>query len=515
MAWVSLDTTKRPTAFWSYVLAALRRCGAVPPQNELAELTVAGPRHQEEHVRRIARGLSKLPQPVVLILDDFHHIDNPAVLRGLETLLRYPSPLRLMLLSRSDPRLPLHRLRVAGELTEVRAADLAFRESEATALFHSAGLDLTADQRRILFGRTEGWPTGLRLAALFARRPEVDRRIEDFSGDIGTVAEYLIEEVLAAQPLATRRFLLYTSVVERLCADLANALTDRSDGQRLLERLEQENAFVVAVGPHKRWFRYHPLLADLLRHQLILEDPNVVPSLHRRAAQWFGAHGVALEAVRHAVQARDWPLVGRLVITHAAPRLVSAEGPALMALLGEIPANELSATAELGTCAALLRYGARDYAALPSVVARARAQLAGRDPASRRPTEVVLRVLDIVAARAVGDLPGLIAATSDVLTWLPEIPADVMPAGPQLRALALGNRGVALLWTGETEEAETSLKRALVAAEEAKMEITELNTLGHLALLMATQCWLNDAQGRRTKRWISPNGAAGACTGKA
>ena len=372
VAWVSLDTDDNvPTAFWSYVLAALRRCGAVPPQNELAELAVADPRHQEEHVRLIARGLAKLPQPVVLVLDDFHHIDNPAVLRGLEALLRYPSPLRLMLLTRSDPRLPLHRLRVAGELTEVRAADLAFRESEATALFHSAGLDLTADQRRILFDRTEGWPTGLRLAALFAGRPEVDRRIEDFSGDIGTVAEYLIEEVLAAQPSATRRFLLHTSVVERLCADLANALTDRNDGQRLLEQLEQENAFVVAVGPRKRWFRYHPLLADLLRHQLILEDPDLVPSLHRRAAQWFGAHGIAVEAVRHAVQARDWPLVGRLVITHAAPRLVSAEGPALMALLGEIPDNELSATAELGTCAALLRYGARDYAALPSVVARA------------------------------------------------------------------------------------------------------------------------------------------------
>ena len=271
------------------------------------------------------------------------------------------------------------------------------------ALFRGADLDrLPYDRRQILYERTEGWAAGLRLAALFASQDGAEEHIEEFAGDVTPVGEYLLQEVLAAQTPDVSEFLLRTSIVERLSPDLANTLTARTDGQRLLEQLQQQNAFVVALGPRHDWFRYHALLGDLLRHQLTLDAPETLAPLHRRAAHWFAAHHMSLEAVRHAVHAEDWPLVGRLVVTQAAPLMVSPKAGALRSLLAQIPAEELAATAELATCAALLRFGSRNYAALPAASARARELLAGRAAGTVRPTEVVLRILDLAVARVAG-----------------------------------------------------------------------------------------------------------------
>lgn len=495
VAWVSLDADDNTaTAFWTSVLAGVQRSDAAPLGHPLMDLAPPTPRNLEEFVRGLARGLEKLPQPLVLILDDFHHIRDRVCLDGVHWLLEHPTPLRLMVLTRSDPRLPLPRLRVSGDLTEVRTADLAFREPEAMALFRRADLDgLHSEQRRILFERTEGWAAGLRLAALFASQDGAEEHIDEFAGDVTPVGEYLMQEVLAAQPPEVSQFLLRTSIVERLSPDLANTLTDRTDGRRTLERLQQQNAFVVALGPRQAWFRYHALLGDLLRHQLALDEPDAVAPLHRRAAHWFSAHNMAVEAVRHAVYAQDWLLVGRLVVTQAAPRMVSSEAGTLGALLAQIPSSELSASAELATCAALLRFGTRDYATLPGATSRARELLAGRAPTSAGPTEAVLRILDLAAARVDGDMGAALAAACDVLDGLAGIGDDEMPAGAQMRMLAAGQRGVALLWLDELDEAEKWLSATQEEAGQAGLELAELNAVGHRALLKATQGHLQAA----------------------
>ena len=488
VAWLSLDADDNtPTTFWSSVLAAIAQSGAAPPGHPLTNLAPPARRDHEGFLRRLAQGLEELRRPLVLILDDFHVINERTCLDAILRLLEQPS-LRLVLLTRNDPRLPLARLRVSGGLVEIRVADLAFREPEAMALFGTAGLDrLPQDQRRILFERTEGWAAGLRLAALFASQNGAAEHIAEFAGDVTPVGEYLIQEVVAAQTPEMRAFLLRTSIVERLSPDLANTLTGRTDAQRALEELQQQNAFVVALGPRHNWFRYHSLLGDLLRHQLKLDSPREVPGLHRRAAHWFSAHQMPLEAVRHAVHAEDWPLVGRVVVTQAAPGMVSPDAGVLGALLARIPPPELSRTAELATCAALLRFGSRDYAALPTAVARARELLAGRTAGSARPTEVVLRILDLAVARVGGDMAAAFAAATDILEALAGIGDEEMPAGSRMRTLAAGQRGVALLWLGELDQAETWLRAAQEEASQTGLELAELNAVGHRALLRAVQ----------------------------
>jgi LuxR family maltose regulon positive regulatory protein len=259
-------------------------------------------------------------------------------------------------------------------------------------------VQLPGDLQRQLLDQTEGWTTGLRLAAMFASRTGHPERLTGFTGDDGGVAGYLVDEMLASLPAERRRFLLRTSVVDRLSGKLADALSGSVGGQRELEALERANAFVVSLGPGHRWFRYHPLLADVLRHQLLLEQPDLLPVLHRRAARWFAAQGDALEAIRQAVRARDWDLVAEIVTTVAAMRAITAERQAFASLLGEIPVTELSSTAELRACSAVKRFIARDYAGMRQDLVQARVMLSERDPAARQPTELLVDLGDMSLA---------------------------------------------------------------------------------------------------------------------
>ena len=192
--------------------------------------------------------------------------------------------------------------------------------------------------------RTEGWPAGLRLAALFLTRDQPGHAAADFGGDDHAVVEYLAEEVLARHPPTCERFLLRTSVAERLDASLAEALTDEIRSQQHLEDLAASNTFVVGLGPGRTWFRYHALLRQMLRHRLSVESPDVVPDLHRRAARWFSDHGEPLEALRHAAEAQDWGLMGRLLVTQALPLALSAERAGLGLALARIPTQQLASS---------------------------------------------------------------------------------------------------------------------------------------------------------------------------
>ena len=195
-----------------------------------------------------------------------------------------------------------------------------------------------------MLDRTEGWPAGLQLALALRARRGPGARIDDFADDMPAVADYLTREVLADQPPEVRRFLLRTSILDEVCADLADAVTGNRDGQRILEDLERANAFVVGLGYRQRWFRYHHLLRDVLRHQLALESPELVPELHLRAAHWYVGQNTTLKAIRHAAAGRDWQFVGRLTATWGLPALVSADRAAMVTVLRRIPAEHLSAT---------------------------------------------------------------------------------------------------------------------------------------------------------------------------
>jgi LuxR family maltose regulon positive regulatory protein len=280
-----------------------------------------------------------------------------------------------------------------------------------------------------------------------------------------------------------------------VCGELADALTGEKDGHRTLERLAAENALVIRLGAQRPWFRYHRLLGDLLRHQLRLEMPELIDDLNLKAAHWFAGEGTGLYAVSHAVAARDWPLVGRLVIAMAGARIVSADRRPLMELLAQVPAQQLSATAGLELSAALLAFDRKDYDAIPSRVARARALMCHDEAELRAPTEIVARALEASVARERGDMVALVEATSVALGLLAEVSPAQFPSAPEYRAIALNNAGVGLFWMGRFGPAETRLRSGMALAGSSGVELTQLNAISHLALLAADQGNLHEAHG--------------------
>ena len=494
LAWVSLDEgDSDPRLFWSYVLTALRRSGAVPPDNDLAELA-PGPAVDEETIRRILYGLSQLPEPVALVLDDFHDIHDADVLSGVEMLLRYPIPQRrLVLITRMDPVLSLHRLRLSGELTEIRAADLAFSPEEAAAMLHQQGVSVDAVRVTQLLEHTEGWPAGLRLAALTLQVDPSGSKLTEYADGDGVVADYLAHQVLLAQPPPLRDFLLRTSVLERVTGELADAVNSSEHrGQQYLERLAYANAFVMGLGGAGHWYRYHPMLRGMLQHRLSTEQPETVPLLHRRAALWLAAHDYPVEAMRHAVSAADWALLSELLVTRVFPRLLSVEREALGRILDKLPTIEGEDPAEAHICRAARCLAKGDFATIGAHVSRAWETLPQLEPDIRPGAQVILHMLSTLAGRKSGDAAALINHTGRVLELL-RGEAVTLPAAEEYAVMALNNHGMGLLWAGSEREAETSLTQALAAADATRVELARINALGHLGLCAAGAGKLREA----------------------
>ncbi|MFC6159863.1 LuxR C-terminal-related transcriptional regulator [Kribbella jiaozuonensis] len=303
-AWVSLEESDQdPVTFWTYVLTALDRAAPGIAEDALA-LLQAGPAPIETVLTGVLNELSVLPGEIDLVLDDYHLADGLEISRGMTYLLDHlPPQLHLLISTRADPALPLSRLRTRGELVEVRAADLRFTLEEVDSYFTGMGLDAAAIAT--LEERTEGWIAALGLAALSLRgRSDASGFIDDFAGDDRYVVDYLVDEVLDRQPEQVRRFLLETSVVNRLTGPLCDAVTGQPGGRAMLESLERQNLFVVPLDDRRQWYRYHHLFTDVLRARLLAERGDV-SELHRRAAQWYDDAGDTVAAVHHAVAAGD------------------------------------------------------------------------------------------------------------------------------------------------------------------------------------------------------------------
>jgi LuxR family maltose regulon positive regulatory protein len=339
-----------PQLFWLSAVAALRRTGAgsalVQPLTPSPTLDGWG------IVERLLADLAPLAEPLWLVVDDVHEL-GPEARGQLELLvMRAPPQLRFVLAARHDVRLGLHRLRLEGELCEVRGTDLRFSVAEAEELFAAAGLRLASLSR--LVERTEGWAAGLRLAALWlVGHSEPGRFAEEFSGSERTVAEYLLAEVLDCQPEAVRSLLLCTSILESVNGELADLLTGARGGERVLQDLEAANAFVVALDAARTWFRYHRLFADLLQLELRRAIPDAVTGLHRQAAQWLAGHGQPVPAVEHAQAARDWELAAGLLADHWSGLYLDCQAATIHKLLAAFPAETRVADAELAVLSAL------------------------------------------------------------------------------------------------------------------------------------------------------------------
>ena len=458
VAWLSLDETdNHAPLFWAYVVAALRRAVEVPPGNPLAGLS-PGLGDEGENLRRLVAGIASLPTPVVLVLDDFQVIRDSALLSSLADLLRRaPAQLRLVILTRADPALPLNRLRVAGDLAEIRSRDLAFGPAEAVSLLALDGVMVDAADAELLVGRTEGWPAGLRLAAFFLGQGP-GRTAADFAGDDQAVTDYLLEEVFASQPPELRRFLARTSVAQRLSSDLAQVLTDEPRAQRFLETLERSNAFVLGLGTDRPLVPVPPAApggpapsADDRR--AASSSPSCTVPLHsgsRRTGIPSRRCGTPLTPrtggcwvdCSSRMPRRDW-----------CPPIV----PHCTRVLARIPAERLSDGPELALCAAASTSVTLAVSTTCSRISTApRRGFACVSVESRSGVFVALRLLSTAVARTHGDVDGLVSAASAALAELSG-PGAAVPAVEEYRAVALGNLGTGLLWSGHLGEAEARL----------------------------------------------------------
>ncbi|HEY7432992.1 MAG TPA: LuxR C-terminal-related transcriptional regulator [Streptosporangiaceae bacterium] len=344
VAWVSLDAGDNdPARLWRYVVAALDRARPGIAEQAGPLLGPPSPSSFEGLITALINELAAEPgvAEVLLVLDDYHLIDARPVHRSLEFLLEHlPPGLRLVLASRSDPPLPLARLRASGQLAELRAVDLRFSTQESAALLGEAiGGDLPAAAVAALASRTEGWAAGLQLAALSLRgRADPASFVAAFSGSHRYILDYLAEEVLERQSEEVRTFLLETSVLERLSGELCDAVTGRAGGQAMLERVERANLFLLPLDETRDWWRYHHLFAELLRARLQQERPGRAVALHRNAAAWHEEHGLADDAVRHALGAGDAGWAARLVERHADELIyLRGEGTTVTRWLAALP----------------------------------------------------------------------------------------------------------------------------------------------------------------------------------
>ena len=316
IAWLSLDPADNDVArFLAYVSTALQKIHPEAGQTMAVALHAASRPDTESWLTALVNEISNSAQAGVLVLDDYHVIDAPAVHAALAFLVDHlPAQLHLVIAGRTDPPLSLARLRARDQLIELRAADLSFTPIESAAFLNEImRLNLTQADIAALAERTEGWIAGLQMAALSLQgREDRSEFVRAFTGSHRFVLDYLIEEVLERQSADMQNFLLRTSILDRMTAALCEALTGRADSQAVLQQLEQANLFIVPLDDERRWYRYHHLFADLLRSRLIQTQPDLVPMLQRRASTWYAQHDLIAEAMTAAVAAGDVDQVARL-----------------------------------------------------------------------------------------------------------------------------------------------------------------------------------------------------------
>ena len=477
--WLSLDAADNdPLRFWSYLLAALRTVAPEVGETALPLLRTSATDVERDLIPVLVNDVAGLDTELLLVLDDYHVIGNDEVHRCVAVLIeRMPPSLRLVISTRSDPPLPLARLRVRGELLELRADDLRFTPEESSLLFNDVlHLGLGDEDVRRVQGRTEGWAAGLQLAALTLRdRPDAIAFIARFAGNDRHVVDYLGAEVLDALDPSTLTFLLQTSVLNRLCGPLCDAVTLRGDSSAVLVEVERTNLFVVPLDHVREWYRYHQLFRELLRHELRRHAPGGETDLHRRAAHWYETAGNASEAIFHAREAGDAAMTHRLVAAHWRPYFNQGRLTTVSTWLAGIDPEEIAADAELSAAAVWV---AMDRGRLDDVDrALSAAERARQGDAALRLLRALHRFKSGDAGRAIRLLDG------------PHLPDDAFA-----RTVASCVRGASLYWSGRTERALAAFDPVTALALSDDNVLGAVYSLGYRALTRAGRGEVTEAE---------------------
>jgi LuxR family transcriptional regulator, maltose regulon positive regulatory protein len=475
-AWVTLDRQDNdPTRFWTYVIEALRRVGstvgawtgAVPTSKESL---------QNDFLPSLLSELAESTQPIVLVLDDYHHIKNGQCHELTILLLdNLPPSVQLVVSSRADPPLRVSRRRVEGSLFEVRAADLRFSYRESDELL-SQVLDrkLDSEQVRALADKTEGWPAALYLAAVSLRNSsDPDEFIEDFTGTEGNIADYLTNETLNRLPNSTRRFLLRTSILGRFSAGLCDEILESNESSAMIDDLEHSNLLVVSLDEHREWYRYHQLFSDLLRSELYRTHGTFVRELHRRASGWFGQKNLVSEAVHHANEAGDRLAVRNLISSNWYPYLNAGRLETVHSWLSVVGQDEIAADPVLSLTAAWCSALEGNVEEAKRWVANARlGSVDGPIPDGARSLES-----GIVLVTAMFGLEGVSVAIDDARRAL-----ELEPDPGNWRSVALTALGCYSYLNGDLEDAQASLSDS-IAPNHLNHPVLEFVSRSELALV--------------------------------
>jgi LuxR family maltose regulon positive regulatory protein len=484
-AWVSIERDETDAQhFWSIVVRALQDAVG---SDAIRRLPSSPSFDGRGAVERLRAELALLDQNLVLIIDDLHELASPAAIQQLEGFLEVlPDRMRVVLAFRGPLRLRLHRLRLAGALTDIRAAELMFTLEEARELLARSGIVLAEEDLLRLHQRTEGWAAGLRLAALsLSGHQDPARFVTKYSGTERTVADYLVSEVLERQPPNVRRLLLRTSLLERINGPLADAVTGGSDGQSILQALYEAGAFVATVQGGGSWFRYHHLLADLLRLELRRSEPEAVADVHRAAARWFLRNGDVPEAVAHAQAAGDWSMAVDLMAHHYFSLTLDGRQATARGLLRSFPRAAMARDPELALVlgADELSGGSLDRAGSHLAVAMRHADAVPEE--RQRRFQVGLALVRLSLARRRGDFESVrdLIASVDFphppQTWLDITMHD------DLRVWTLMNLGIVEVWSTRSAEGALHLEQACQMARAINRPYLEVACLANRSFGLA------------------------------
>ncbi|WP_344410538.1 helix-turn-helix transcriptional regulator, partial [Streptomyces viridochromogenes] len=482
VVWLSLDPSLGgPGMFWAHLLQALRTHG-VPVADGVGTPADAG-RVPHTLLTRLAAQLGTEGDELTVVLDEYDRIGTPEVAEQLEFVLHHAGPgLHVVLVTRTEPLLPLHRYRASGAITEIRNAELAFTPEETVALLRRHGLRLSVQAAAALVERTGGWAAGLRLCALAAQEhPDPEAYLKEFEAGHSAVADFLLAEVLKRQPSATQDLLLRVSVLERFCPDLANELTGRGDAEAILAGLHRENAFVEDLG--HGWYRLHPLFREILRAHLRERSAELEPRLHLRAAHWLGRSGHLPEMLTHGAAAGEWDLTaGALVDDLAIGQLFTGLRTGhLVDLFSGMDPAAASPAADLVRVARDLSRGDLDHALARLGPVRERLDAAG--PGGTAAGRLGCALLEALAARVTGSPQRAEDAVRAARELQHELPADLLDKHPELSALLLTHLGSARLWAGDLDEARAALTTVADTTTGAATALPRADALELLALI--------------------------------
>jgi LuxR family transcriptional regulator, maltose regulon positive regulatory protein len=481
VVWLSLDEEDGELRrFLTYLVAALQTVVENIGEGVVDSLKSPQPPSIESILTTLLNEISVIPYKFVLVLDDYHVIDSKRIDDGLNFLLEHlPPQMHLVIATREDPQFHLGRLRARGHLAELRAIDLRFTPSEAAMFLNQVmDLDLSTDEITALEIRTEGWITGLQLAALSMQgRKDISAFIKAFAGENRYVLDYLVEEVLQRQPDNVRSFLLQTSILDRLNGSLCDAVTGQDEGSARLETLLRGNFFVVPLDDSRNWYRYHHLFAEVLFAHLREDQPNQVATLHQRASAWYEQHGLAADAIRHALAAEDFARAADLVELAWPSMRMNSQGAAVFGWLKALPdelvqcrpvlsveyAWALLAVGELDAVEDRLRSAERWLETTVNLSEQSEAKLAEMvvvDEEEFHGLPSTIAVYRAAHAQLLGDVPATVKYARRVLDLVPE--DDHLRRGAATALLGLAS------WTsGDLEEAYRMFAEGMANVQQA------------------------------------------------